>query len=223
MRRTTAKVADTLMRKRRLSIVVLIVGLLVAPPIQQMKGADSDQAQLIDKAYEYGFPIFEEARLVYLYSYSPDNPQRVPVNSFGHRRALADPTARTVTTPNNDTLYSSAIIDLSAGPIRLDVPDFGTRYFSITFLDAYTNTFAHLGTRIDGGRGGSYLIVGPDWKDTLTEGVIQAPSNHVIAIARILVEGPTDYDAVHRLQDSLKLSAAAPAPGRYKCDSTKAQ
>jgi hypothetical protein len=195
---------------------VLIVAAVLASASHKATAADSDSATLIAKAYEYGFPIFEHARLVYLYSYYPANPQRVPVNSFGHRRQLVDHTARTVTTPNNDTLYSSTVIDLSTGPVRLDVPAFGARYFSIAFLDAYTNNFAYLGTNVSGGKAGSYLIVSPDWREQPRDGVplIRAPSHHIIAIARIVVDGPADYDAVHRLQDGLILTPMASTPGR---------
>src|SRR5882724_3246939 len=158
---------------------VLAITLLLAPAPRIATAANSNNATALFKAYEYGFPLFEQARLVYLYSYFPGNPQRVPINSFGHRRQLVDHTARTVTTPNNDTLYSSTVIDLSAGPVRLDVPDFGSRYFSIAFLDAGTNNFAYLGTRMNGGKGGSYLIVNPGWRDQPTNPVqiIRAPSN----------------------------------------------
>jgi hypothetical protein len=124
-----------------------------------------------------------------------------------------DHTARTVTTPNNDTLYSSAVIDLSAGPVRLDVPDFGKRYYSIAFIDAYTNNFSYLGMRVGGSKGGAYLIVTPAWHEKPPDGItlIRAPGNHVVAIARTLVDGSDDYDAVHRLQDALILSPTAPA------------
>ncbi len=55
-------------------------------------------------------------------------------------------------------------MDLSAGPVRLTVPAFGTRYYSVAFLDAYTNAFAYVGTRTTGGEGGAILIAGPDWR-----------------------------------------------------------
>src|SRR5258705_6039105 len=171
------------MRRAFRAAFVLIAAAVLGFGVHKATAADSDPATLIAKAYEYGFPIFEHARLVYLYSYYSANPQRVPVNSFGHRRRLADHTARTVTTPNNDTLYSSTVIDLSAGPVRLDVPDFGARYYSIAFLDAYTNNFAYLGTRMNGGKAGSYRIVSPDWPDHADDGVplILAPNRHIIA------------------------------------------
>jgi hypothetical protein len=50
-----------------------------------------------------------------------------PFNQFSHARALAGP-ADTFVTINNDTLYSMAQLDLSAGPVEMDVPDTGDRY-----------------------------------------------------------------------------------------------
>jgi hypothetical protein len=68
-----------------------------------------------------------------------------PMNTFGHMRRLADHTARAVTTPNNDTFYSTAQVDLSEGPVTLTLPPSGDRYLSVQFMDAYSNTFAILG------------------------------------------------------------------------------
>src|ERR1700733_6255346 len=103
-----------------------------------MPDVSHDPAGLIAKAIAYGLPLFEIARLAYGFSYDPTNPRRVPVNRFSHRRVLAGHTHRLVTTPNNDTLYSSAVLDLSAGPVALEVPVFGGRYFSIALIDACT-------------------------------------------------------------------------------------
>jgi hypothetical protein len=173
-------------------------------------------AGLIAKAFEYGIPAFETARLVYGFSYNPSNPRRVPVNSFAHRRTLADHRHRMLTTPNNDTLYSSAVIDLSAGPVALEVPEFGNRYYSIAFLDAYTNNFAYIGTRTAGGGEGRFLIAGPEWSGQAPDGtvLIRAPGHHISAQARILVKGPSEYAQVHRLQDGLILHGPSPLPAR---------
>ena len=121
----------------------------------------TDMSRLIARAVEYGMPAFEMARLAYDFSYDPGNARRVPVNSFAHRRILSDHRHRLVTTPNHDTLYSSAVVDLSLGPVTLQVPAFGPRYHSLAFMDAYTNNFAYVGTRATGGEGGSYVIAGP--------------------------------------------------------------
>ena len=39
-------------------------------------------------------------------------------NEIAHGRELIDYRRRAVTTPNNDTLYSRTILDLSTGPVR---------------------------------------------------------------------------------------------------------
>lgn len=173
-----------------------------------------DISRLIARAVEYGMPAFEVARLSYDFSYDPANPRRVAVNSFAHRRILSDHRHRLVTAPNHDTLYSSAVIDLSAGAVMLTVPSFDRRYYSLAFMDAYTNNFAYIGTRATGGEGGSYAIAGPHRQIDMPEGkrLLRAPGNHITILARILVDGPSDYAEVHRLQDRLTL--AGPVPSR---------
>ncbi|MGH6828823.1 MAG: DUF1254 domain-containing protein [Rhizomicrobium sp.] len=168
---------------------------------------DNSAKALIAAAVEYGWPVFEVARLSYDFSYNPANPRRTPVNRLAHRRILSDHRHRLVTTPNHDTLYSSAILDLSAGPVTLNVPAFGRRYYSLAFMDAYTNAFAYVGSRTAGGEGGCYLVLGPDWHGKVpAPAAIRAPGNHASLLARIRVEDSSHYPEVHRLQDGLHLS-----------------
>jgi hypothetical protein len=133
-----------------------------------------------------------------------------PVNSFRHARAPSNPKTQKVTAPNNDTLASSAFIDLSAGPLRISVPPTGARYFSLQMMDAYTNTFCILGTRTTGPEGGEHLLVGPD--QAAPPRAIRAPTPTVWALGRMLADGEADLPAAHRLQDGLKIVAGAAAP-----------
>ncbi|MFZ3007942.1 MAG: DUF1254 domain-containing protein [Phenylobacterium sp.] len=138
-----------------------------------------------------------------------------PMNVFGHMRRLADHNARAVTTPNNDTFYSTAQVDLSQGPVTINVPATGARYFSLALMDAYTNNFAILGTRTTGPDGGTFTLVGPT---DAAEGpnVVRAPTNHVWALARILVDGPHDVEGAKAVQHGLSMQGpAAPPPGPF--------
>ena len=130
------------------------------------------------------------------------------INTLGHTRDLANHKMRAVTTPNNDTLYTSAQIDLSAGPITITVPAAGERYLSLALMDAYTNNFAILGTRTTGPDGGTFSLVGPS---DAAEGanVVRAPTNHVWALARILVDGPPDLEAARAIQSGFSLQGPA--------------
>ena len=101
-------------------------------------------------AFIYSFPLYEMARTRYLATQFPLNVNRQPVGSLVHRRSLSDHRSRQVTTPNNDTLYSSAWLDLANGPVELSVPRIAGRYWSIQFMDAYSSTAQLLGSRSDG-------------------------------------------------------------------------
>jgi hypothetical protein len=133
---------------------------------------------------------------------------------FLHGRKLADFRSRLVTTPNNDTLYSVAIIDLSAGPVLLKVPAFDQRYYSIALIDAFTNNSDYVGSRATGGKSATYVIVPPGYSGPLPEASKQlhATTPHTVLLARILTSGPDDYDKVHALQDGLQLSQTGKPP-----------
>lgn len=135
-----------------------------------------------------------------------------PLNAFGHMRALADHTKRAVTTPNNDTIYSTAQIDLSTGPVTLTLPDGGDRYLSLQLMDAYTNTFAVLGTRTTGACGGAFRLIGP-MEAAEGRDVIRAPTRHVWALLRVLVSGPEDLAAAKLVQREMSIQGpSAPPP-----------
>lgn len=133
------------------------------------------------------------------------------INVLSHQRELADHASRAVTTPNNDTLYSSAQLDLSRGPVTLTLPPSGARYLSVALMDAYTNNFAILGTRTTGTEGGVFRIIGPDEAGG-GAGTVRSPTNHVWALARILVDGPEDLEAARAVQSGLSLQGPASPP-----------
>lgn len=137
------------------------------------------------------------------------------MNVFGHMKNLADHKSRAVTTPNNDTFYSTAQVDLSAGPVTVTLPAAGDRYISLQLMDAYTNSFAVLGTRTTGPDGGTFRLVGPH---EAAEGanVVRCPTNHVWALARILVDGPEDADAARAVQRGVSMQGpAVETPGPF--------
>ena len=155
------------------------------------------------------FPIYEMMRLRWNYFEDPKNPARSVANEITHGRTLIDHTRRVVTTPNNDTLYSRTILDLSIGPVQLHVPDTNGRYYSLAFYDIFTNNFAYIGRRLTGTREGDYLVVGPHWQETLPTNVrvIRSPSNDVLVLARIVVDGEVDLPAARAVQDGVRVSA----------------
>lgn len=164
-------------------------------------------------AYYYAFPIFEMARTAWAAAGSTSQRPAHRFNTVQHRRTLTDHTGRNVTTPNNDTVYSSARLDLSNGAVLVSIPTVRDRYFSVAFMNAYTDNFAYVGTRATNGEGGPTLITGPSWRGELPAGtrLIRSDTDDVWMLARILVTGPEDLVIANALQDQIRI-LDAPAP-----------
>lgn len=187
-----------------------------APPAQADAGqAEARQADALKAGVEavvYGLPlIMMDLTKDKLTNVAAAGPSSAPVNQFAHMRQFPDAAFRDVVRANVDTLYSSAFLDLSTGPIVLSTPDTRGRYYLMPMLDAWTNVFASPGKRTTGTKAGHFAITGPGWTGTLPKGVTQimAPTNMVWIIGRTQTNGPKDYAAVHAIQDGYKLTPLA--------------
>ncbi|WP_082739330.1 DUF1214 domain-containing protein [Aliiruegeria sabulilitoris] len=118
------------------------------------------------------------------------------VNRFFHFRDPGDVDNQPTIRMNFDTLYSTAVVDISEGA-TLTLPEVGERYMSAMIVnqDHYINDVFH--------GGGSY---------TLDTESFDTP--YVIVFMRTLVDAsdPDDVTAVHALQDQMAIEAASSQP-----------
>lgn len=189
----------------RCAMALALAGTAVLTACDTNDGGVSPQ-QAADQAYTYALPVYEMAA-----TRAKAYAMGQPPNTFIHLRSLTTAQSRAVTTPNHDTLYSSAWLDLRGGPLQLTIPATGSRYFSLALLDFYSNDFAVLGTRRDGGVAKTFWIAGPGWQGVPPPGVelIAAPTDAVWALGRTFVADDADLAAAHAVQDGLQL---APTP-----------
>jgi hypothetical protein len=161
------------------------------------------------EAYIYGYPLVLMDATRRLGTNVPKAGENAaPINQIGAKRTFPDDTFTTVVSPNADTLYSFAFLDLAKEPMVLSVPEMGNRYYLMEMLDAWTNVFASPGTRTTGSGKADFALVGPKWSGSLPAGVqeINCPTNLVWIIGRTQTNGQSDYAAVHAIQDQYKLT-----------------
>jgi hypothetical protein len=180
----------------------LFTALAAAPVVAQAQERHSMLQDLARRAAIYLFPVYEMYRVRWNATVNDQNPLRQKLNRFFHVPVLATPKSRAVTTPNNDTLYSSAWLELSGEPLFLTVPPMGERYYSFALMDLFTDNFAYVCHRLDGGQPRPRMIVGPAWQGDVQSEVrlVRAPTNSVWLLGRILVDGPSDLANVRALQ-----------------------
>lgn len=131
------------------------------------------------------------------------------VNQFTHTHRRLGPQDKEVVSPNNDTVYSNAWLDLSEGPVIIESPEMGDRYWTLGLLDAWTNPFAYVGRRTTGGRPQRTLVHGPGWRGAVPPDLtltIAAPGDDVWLIGRHLVEDDAkDAARVREAQSRMRL------------------
>jgi hypothetical protein len=188
--------------RRRTLIGSAVAAPLLAPAIVRAQDTTAALRDLARRATIYLFPVYEMYRTRWQATVNDANPLRQRLNRFRHIAQLADHRARAVTTPNNDTFYSSAWLDLSIDPMFLTVPPVGHLYYSYAFMDLFTNNFAYVSHRLYGGDPPTHMIVGPAWIGDAPSDVklVRAPTNSVWLLGRILVDGPEEIDRVRILQ-----------------------
>ncbi|GGF47793.1 hypothetical protein GCM10011339_40460 [Echinicola rosea] len=167
---------------------------------------------MAEEAYIFGFGIVENYKAVFGMCIAKQSPAYSGFNNFLHGRKLYDPDYTTVVSPNNDTFYSTTWADLSQEPLVIKVPQTGDTYFVIQLVDMFTDNFAYLGTRATGTAGGTYLLVGPDYKGAYPAGrfdkVISSRSRYVALATRTATDGTEEGNKkAFAIQDGLQLSA----------------
>ncbi|MEM9667589.1 MAG: DUF1254 domain-containing protein [Pseudomonadota bacterium] len=151
-----------------------------------------------------GNGLFDPERVKVQY---PDWNGEPLINRELHVRELSDPSSRAVTTPNNDTLYTSAVLDLSVGPIELFAPESQDRYVSVAFMDPFNDQVAYIGSRATAGRGGRFWIIGPGQSVDVPEGIepIRLQSNDVWMLGRVFVAGTQDLEDARSVQSQISV------------------
>jgi len=118
---------------------------------------------------------------------------------------------RDVVTPANDFLYLNGWIDLSDGPVLLDIPVVeGDRYFVIELLDAFTNNFVNLSARTIGSKGGRFVLHSPGQAVPADAGVpVECPTHLVWLLGRVLVKSDDDLGNAQKVARAFRLTGAA--------------
>jgi hypothetical protein len=118
---------------------------------------------------------------------------------FVHRREPASLDNQTVIRLNRDTLYSSAVFDLEAGPVKITLPNAGKRFMSMQVINEDHYIF-----EVDYGAG--------NYNFTKAE----VGTRYVMMVLRTLADpaNPQDLKQAHALQDAVTVKQRV--PGRFE-------
>jgi len=142
-----------------------------------------------------------------------------PQGYVGMLHDYIDPAETFVTCPNQDVVYGLGFFDLDNQPVVVQVPDFGDRFWVYALYDARTDQFGELGKPY-GSKPGFYLLVGPNWKGDVPDGitdVIHSSTALANTIPRVFMDD-TDEDraAIQKVVDQILVYPLSDFDGSMK-------
>ena len=192
---------------------------------EQDRPSAAEARAIAEEGFVYGLPIVMNYAVMYDFAVDHASPQfKAPFNRIHNEARVFTYQDTTVVTPNSDTPYSMAWLDLRAEPMVLTVPKVQKgRYFSVMLCDGNTFNYGYIGSRATGNGGGRFLVAGPGWNGEKPAGIQQvfhSTTEFSLAVYRTQLFDAKDMPNVKRVQAGYRVQplsaflkqAAPPAP-----------
>ena len=164
-----------------------------------------DLKAIAEEAYLYGFPMIVGYQVLHGFFIDQSSGQfKAHINEISNEARVFTPDDTGISTPNSDTPYSMALLDLRAEPMVLAVPEIEKeRYYDAQLVDLYTNNYGYMGSRTTGNGAGCYLVAGPDWDGDTPPGIgktFRCETQFSLVVIRTQLFDPSDMDNVKKVQ-----------------------
>ncbi|MGD9714290.1 MAG: DUF1254 domain-containing protein [Thermomicrobiales bacterium] len=159
------------------------------------------------QTYIAAFPMMDLYRTLWETSLDPLRGHDRTLNEFFSFDRLATSDDDWVVTPNEDTIYQRAFIDLRKEPVILVIPPTGERKYWFPVSDMRHDFDSNLSWDTIGSQGGAFAFVPPGWQGVLPEAVkrVDVGTPIIWTLGRFAVDGPDDLPEAVTLQQQTKL------------------
>jgi hypothetical protein len=183
------------------------------PPLLPRRAGAAEMAQDEDLAYAIGvrayiwaFPMMDLYRTLWETCFDPARGHDRTLNEFFRFERLITHEDDWVITPNNDTIYDRAFMDLRAEPMVLSIPATDRQYW-FPCGDMRHDFNANLSWDTVGRAGGNFAFCPPRWQGVLPAGVrrVDMATPIIWTLGRYDVAGPADLPGALALQRQVRL------------------
>jgi len=209
-------------RLQAILVVFLSVFLPAADARAQSTAPETDLRAAARDSYVFTYPLVMMYRTMYLQAIDEGSPSFSGGMGAWLKLEAATPTDTDIVTPNNDTPYSYAWVDLRAEPWVLTLPEVAeNRFYTSQWDDLWGYVLGNAGSVHDGNDGVSVLVAGPDWTGDPPDGidrVIQGESQFLGTLTRTQLLGPEDASELRKVQAAYTLQPLSAFLGKTAPD-----
>lgn len=211
------------MKIRHISATIAMVAAFVlAPPASASDLTAAETHAIAEEGFIYGLPRVMNYAVMYEYAVDKNSTQyKAPFNQIKNIPRVFTYKDTAIISPNSDTPYSFAWLDLRAEPMVISVPAVPKdRYYVVQLIDSNVYNYGYIGSRATGNEPGKYMVVGPDWKGEKPAGidkVFHSLTPFTMAGFRTQLFDPADMPNVIKVQgaynvETLSAYLKQPAP-----------
>ncbi len=165
-----------------------------------------NQETLQDIAYDafvYAYPLMEQVKTINgMFKFMGLTPNKPSMNTKLPMENVGMP----IVAPNLTSMTGGLFIDISHGPVTLEIPEVKDRYIVYQCIDVFTHNFYYMGSRANRGEAGRFVfhnkhqqLLDKDATPVLMEG------DHAIIVIRIDIANEDEYERVRAIQDAIQI------------------
>jgi hypothetical protein len=164
--------------------------------------SNQDTLQDIAKeAFVYAYPMIEQIKTVNgMFQFVGLTANKPTMNSKLPWENVGQP----IVAPNLTSMTGGVFIDISHGPVTLEIPEVKDRYIVYQCIDAFTHNFYYMGTRATQGNAGRFVFHNRHQQPTDSDATaVLMEGDHAIIAIRIDIANEDEYDRVRAIQEAI--------------------
>ena len=164
---------------------------------------DNSLESIAHDAFIYAYPMMEQVKTVNgMFAFMGLGPNQVAMNSKLPWESVGMP----IVAPNLTSMTGGIFVDISHGPVNIEIPEVKDRYIVYQCIDVFTHNFYYMGTRGNSGEGGRFTFHNASQVISDSSATpVEMEGDHAIIVIRIDIKNEDEYDRVRAIQESIRI------------------
>ena len=154
-------------------------------------------------AFIYAYPMMEQVKTLNgMFEFMGMQPNQVSMNP----KLPSENVGMPIVAPNLTSMTGGVYVDISHGPVTIEIPEVKDRYIVYQCIDVFTHNFYYMGTRGNSGEGGRFIFHNASQEVSDSSATpVEMEGDHAIIVIRIDIKNEDEYDRVRAIQESIKV------------------
>ncbi len=197
----------------RISLLATIALFVTCQPTEKDTAQSPDLKDIAYEAFIYAYPMLEQVKTLNgMFEFMGMVPNVANMNEKYPMENVGMP----IVAPNFTSMTGGIFVDISGGPVTIEVPEVKDRFFVFQCIDVFTHNFYYISPRTSGGEAGRYTFYNKAQQAPANDSTpVLMEGDHAIIVNRIDIKDRSEFERVRAIQDAIKVVAAPETTREY--------